>query len=154
MYIRPMTIDHGCLSLSSPAPTTVDSQDTKIQAALDQVTPAPARLSTFADHTDQSQSKELSLPKPYSLPRTSPDTPVLNEAPVGSPPSPMDSENNLPLNLIPVAEIQNAFLPEGASLTSVIFSGQGPQRPGTAVKLLVSTPKQPRRRYGCSRNQC
>ena len=52
-YIRPMTMDYGRLSPSSPAPTTVDSQDTKLQAALDQVTPAPARLSTFADHADQ-----------------------------------------------------------------------------------------------------
>ncbi len=75
--------------------------------------------------------------------------PVLDEVPIGSPPSPMDSENDLPLNSIPVAEI----LPEGATLTSVIFSGRGPRRPGTAVKLLVSTPKQPRRCYGCSRNQ-
>ncbi len=141
-YIRPMTMESG--RLSSPSPV-VDSQDTKIQAALDQVTPAPARLTVF----DQTRLTELSLPKPYSLPRTSPTTPVLDEAPVGSPPSPMDSENDLPLNSIPVAEI----LPEGASLTSVIFSGCGPHRPGTAVKLLVNTPKQPRRRYGHSRNQ-
>ena len=70
-------------------------------------------------------------------------TPVLDEAPIGSLPSPMDSENDLPLNSIPVAEIQNTYLLEGASLTSVIFSGCGPRRPGTAVKLLVSTLKQP-----------
>ena len=76
-------------------------------------------------------------------------TPVLDEAPIGSPPSPMDLENDLPLNSIPVAEI----LPEGASLMSVTFSGHGPHRPGTAVKLLVNTPKQPRRRYRRSRNQ-
>ncbi len=144
-YIRPMTMESGRLSPPSPA---VDSQDTKLQAALDQVTPAPARLTVFAD---QAWPTDLSLPKPYSLPlpRTSPMTPVLDEVPVGSLPLPMDSENDLPLNSIPVAEI----LPEGASLTSVIFSGHGPQRPGTAVKLLVSTPKQPRRRYRRSRNQ-
>ncbi len=53
-YIRPMTMDYGRLSPLSPAPTTVDSQDTKLQAALDQVTPAQVRLSTFAnaDHAD------------------------------------------------------------------------------------------------------
>ena len=146
-----MTMDYGRLSLSLPAPTAVDSQDTKIQAALDQVTPAPVRLSTFAD---QPKSMELSLPKPYSLPRTSPTTPMLDEVPVGSPPSPMDSENDLPLNSIPVAELRNAFAPKDALLTTVIFSGPGPRRPGTAVKLLVSTPKQPRRCYGRSRNQC
>ena len=33
----------------------------------------------------------------------------------------------------------------------IFISGPGFQ--GTATKLLVSTPKQPRRRYGCSRNQ-
>ncbi len=145
-YIRPMTIDTGHLSPPSPAPAAVDPQDTKIRAALDQVTPAPARLTVFAD---QSRPTELLLPKPYSLPRTLPVTPVLDEAPIGSPPSPMDSENDLPLNSIPVAEI----LPEGASLTTVIFSGRGPRRPGSTVKLLVSTPKQPRRRYGRLRNQ-
>ena len=48
-YIRPMTMDRGRLSPSSLALTTVDSQDTKIQAALDQVTPAPVRLTVFAD---------------------------------------------------------------------------------------------------------
>ncbi len=150
-YIRPMTMDYGRLSPSSPAPTTVNSQDTKIQAALDQVTPAPARLST---HADQPRSMELSLPKPYSLPRTSPVTPVLDEEPVGSPPSPMDSENDLPLNSIPVAELKNARVLGDASPMTVIFSGPGPRKPGTAVKLLVSTPKQPRRRYRCSWNQC
>ncbi len=142
-YIRPMTMESGRLSPSSPA--AMDSQDTKIRAALDQVTPAPARLTVFADHADQS----LTLPKPYSLPRTLPVMPVLNKVPVGSPPSPMDSENDLPLNSIPVAEI----LPEGASLQSVIFSGCGPRRPGTTVKLLVSAPKQPRQCYGHSQNQ-
>ncbi len=141
-----MTIKTGRLSSSLPAHAAVDSPDTRIQAALDQVTPAPARLTVF---TDPSRPTELSLPKPYSLPRTSPVTPVLDEVPVGSPPSPMDSENDLPLNSIPVAEV----LPEGASLTTVIFSGRGPRRPGTAVKLLVSTPKQPRRHYRRSRNQ-
>ncbi len=146
-YIRPMTIDYGRLSPSSPA--TVDSQDTKIQTALDQVTSAPARLSAQAD---QPIPTELSLPKPYSLPRTSPVTPMLNEAPVGSPPLPMDSENDLPLNSIPVAELKNTFA-QNASPMTIIFSGPGPRRPGTAVKLLVSTPKQPRRRYGCLRNQ-
>ncbi len=134
-----MTMESGRLSSPSPA---VDSQDTKLQAVLDQVTLAPVRLTVFAD---QAQPTELSLPKPYSLPLPwiSPTTPVLDkldEAPVGSPPLPMDSENDLPLNSIPVAEI----LPEGASLTSVIFSGRGPRRSGTAVKLLVSAPKQPR----------
>ena len=138
-----MTIDSGHLSPPSPAHAVVDSQDMKIRAALDQVTPAPVRLTVFAD---QSRPTELSLPKPYSLPRTSPVMPVLDEVPVGSPPSPMDSENDLPLNSIPVAEI----LPEDVTLTSVIFSGHDPQRLGTAVKLLVSTPKQPRRRYGHS----
>ncbi len=151
-YIRPMTMDCGRLSPSSPAPTTVDSQHTKLQAALDQVTPAQARLSTFAD-ADQPQSTDLTLPKPYSLPRTSPVMPVLDEAPVGSPPSPMDSENDLPLNSIPVAELRNAFVPEDTLKMMVIFSGPGPQRPGTAVKMVVSTLKQPRRRYGCSQNQ-
>ena len=36
---------------------------------------------------------------------------------------------------------------------TIIFSGPSPRKPGTAVKLLVSTPKPPRRRYGWSRNQ-
>ena len=150
-YIRPMTMDCGCLSPPSPAPTIVDSQDTKLQAALDQVTPAQARLSTFAD-ADR-RPTELTLPKPYSLPQTSPVTPVLNEVPVGSPPLPIDLENDLPLNSIPVAELRNAFAPRDASKMTIIFSGPGPQRPGTAVKMLISTPKQPRRRYGHSRNQ-
>ena len=145
-HIRPMTIDYGHVSSPSLAPSSVDTPDTPIQAALNQVTSSQSRLSTFA--AGEPESTELALPKPYSmppLPITSPVTPVFDEAPVGSPPSPMDSENNLPLNSIPVAEIQNAFLPEGASLTSVIFSGHGPRRPGTAVKLLVSTPKSPQR---------
>ena len=145
-----MTIDYGHLSSSSPAPSSVDSQNTRIQAALDQVTPAQARLSTFAD---QPRSMELTLPKPYSLPLTLPVTPVLDEVPVGSPPSPMDSETDLPLNSIPMAELRNAFSPKDASLMTVIFSGPGPRKPGTAVKLLVSTPKPPRRCYGRSRNQ-
>ncbi len=145
-YIRPMTMDCGRLSSSSPAP--VDSQDTKLQAALDLVTPAQARLSTFANNADQ--STDLSLPKPYSLPRTSPVTPVLDEVPTGSPPSPMDSENDLPLNSITMADLA----PIDESKMTIIFCGSGPRRPGTAVKLLVSTPKQPRRRYGHSRNQC
>ncbi len=149
-HIRPMTIDYGRLSSSSPAPSSVDSQDTRIRAALDQVTPAPAKLTTFADNP---RSTELTLPKPYSLPLTSPVTPVVDEVPVGSPPSPMDSENDLPLNLIPVAELRNTFAPKDASLMTVVFSGPGPQKPGTAVKLLVSTPKPPRRRYGRSWNQ-
>ncbi len=152
-YIRPMTMDYGRLSSSSPAPSSVDSQNTRIQAALDQVTPAQARLSTFADHTDEPRSTELSLPKLYSLPLTSPATPVLDEVPVGSPPLPMDSENDLPLNSIPVAELRDAFAPKDASMMTVIFSGPSPRKPGTAVKLLVSTPKLPRRRYGRSRNQ-
>ncbi len=123
MYIWPMTMDYGRLSPPSPAPSVVDSQDTRIQAALDQVTPARVRLSTFAD---KSRSTELTLPKPYSLPLTSPVTPVLDEAPVGSPPSPMDSEADLPLNSIPVAELRNAFAPKDASMMTIIFSGPGP----------------------------
>ncbi len=146
-HIWPMTIDYGRLSSPSLAPSSVDTQDTRIQAALDQVTSSQARLSTFAD---QPRPTELTLPKPYSttLPLTSPVTPVFDEAPVGSPLSPMDSENDLSLNSIPVAKLRNAFSPEDASLMTIIFSGPGPQRPGTAVKLLVSTPKPPRRRYG------
>ena len=54
-YIRPMTMDYGRLSPPSPAPSTVDTQDTQIRAALDQVTPAQARLTTFADHADRRQ---------------------------------------------------------------------------------------------------
>ncbi len=65
----------------------------------------------------------------------------------------MDSENDLPLNSIPVAKLRNAFAPEDASKMTIIFSGPGPRRPGTAVKMLVSTPKQPWRYYGRSRNQ-
>ncbi len=143
-YIRPMTMDYGRLSSPSLAPSPVD---TPIQAALNQVTSSQSKLSTFAD---QSDSMELALPKPYSmpLPRTSLITPVFDEAPVGSPPSPMDSENDLPLNSIPVAKIWNAFLSKDASLMPVILSGPGLQKSGTAVKLLVSAPKPPRRRYG------
>ncbi len=64
---------------------------------------------------------------------------------------PVDSENNLPLNSIPVAELLNAHLLKDASLMPVFISG--PSFQGAATKLLVSTPKQPRRRYGHSRNQ-
>ena len=151
-HIQPMTMDYGRLSPPSPAPSSVDTQDTRIQAALDQVTSAQARLSTFAD---QPRPTELTLPKPYSttLPLTSPVTLVFDEAPVGSPLLPMDSENDLFLNSIPVAELRNAFSPKDASLMTIIFSGPGPQRPGTAVKLLVSTPKPPRHCYGRSQNQ-
>ncbi len=151
-YIRPMTMDCGCLSPRTPAPTLVETQDTKLQTALDQVTPAQVRLTTFTD-ADQPRSTDLSLPKPYSLPQTLPVTPVLDKAPVGSPPSPMDSENDLPLNSIPVAELRDAFAPEDLSKMMVIISGPGLRRPGSAVKLLVHTPKQPRRRYSRSRNQ-
>ncbi len=142
MHIRPMTIDYGHLSSASLAPSPVDTPDTPIQAALNQVTSAQSRLSTFAD---QPNPMELTLPKPYStpLPLTSPVTPVCDEAPVDSPPSPMDSENDLPLNSIPAAELRNAFLPEDASLMPVILSGPGLQKSGTAVKLLVSAPKPP-----------
>ncbi len=148
-HIRPMTIDYGCLSSPSPVPSPVD---TPIQAALDRVTSSQSKLSIFAD---QPIPKELTLPTPYSmpLPRTSPVTPIFDEAPADSPPSPMDSENDLPLNSIPVAELRNAYLSEDASLMPVIISGPGLQKSGTAVKLLVSTPKPPRRRYGWSRNQ-
>ncbi len=52
LYIQPMTMDCSHLSPPMPAPTLVESQDTKLQAALDQVTPAQARLTTFTD-TDQ-----------------------------------------------------------------------------------------------------
>ena len=149
MHIRPMTIDYGHLSASSLAPPPAD---THIQAALSQVTSPQSGLFNPANQP------ELALPKPYSmpLPRTSPITPVLDEAPVGSPPSPMDSENDLPLNSIPVAEIRNAYASissGGAPRMPVIVSGPGPQRPGTAVKLLVSAPKSPRHHYGQSRNQ-
>ncbi len=144
-HIQPMTMDYGRLSPPSPAPSSVDTQDTRIQAALDQVTSSQARLSTFAD---QPRSTELTLPKPYSLPLTSPVAPVFDKVPVGSSLSPMDSENDLPLNSIPVAELWNAFSLEDASMMTVILSGPGPRKPGTAVKLLVSTPKSPQRRYG------
>ncbi len=148
-HIRPMTIDYGRLSLPSPVPSPVD---TPIQAALNQVTSSQSKLSIFAD---QPIPKELTLPTLYSmpLPRTSPVTPIFDEVPVGSPPSPMDSENDLPLNSIPVAELRDAFLSEDTSLMPVIISRPGLQKSGTAVKLLVSTPKPPRRRYGWSRNQ-
>ncbi len=77
--------------------------------------------------------------------------PVLDE-PLTEPVSlPADSENDLPLNSIPVAELLNAHLPKDASLMPVFISRPGFQ--GMATKLLVSMPKQPRRRYGCSRNQ-
>ncbi len=147
-HIWPMTIDYGCLSSTLLAPSPVDTPDTPIQAALNQVTSPQSKLSTFA--ADQPDPTELALPKPYStpLPRTLPVTPVFNEAPVGSPPSPMDLENDLPLNSIPVAEIRNTFLPEDVSLMPVILSGPGLQRSGTAVKLLVSAPKLPQHRYG------
>ncbi len=150
MHIWPMTIDYGHLSSPSPAPSS--PVDTSIQAALDQVTSAQAKLST---PFDQPIPKELTLPAPYStpLPRTSPIMPVLDEVSAGSPPSPMDSENDLPLNSIPMAELRNAFLMENASLMPILISGPGLQKPGTAVKLLVSTPKPPRCRYGWSRNQ-
>ncbi len=148
-HIRPMTIDYGCLSLPLPAPLPVD---TPIQAALNQVTSSQSKLSI---PVDQPIPKELTLPAPYStpLPRTSPITPVFDEVSADSPPSPMDSENDLPLNSIPVAKLRNAFLTEDTSLMPVIISGPGLQKSGTAVKLLVSTPKPPRRRYGWSRNQ-
>ncbi len=144
-YIRPMTMDYG--HLSSPLPV-----DTPIQAALNQVTSSQSRLSIF---TDQPIPKELTLPKPYSmpLPWTSPVTPVFDEVPANSLPSPMDLENDLPLNSVPVAELQNAYLLEDASLMPIIISGPGLQKSGTAVKLLVSAPKPPRCRYGRSRNQ-
>ena len=145
-----MTIDYG--HLSSPLPAPSSSMDTPIQAALDQVTSSHSKLST---PFDQPIPKELTLPAPYStpLPRTSPITPILDEVSADSPPSPMDLENDLPLNSIPVAELRNAFLTEDASLMPVIISGPGLQKPGTAVKLLVSAPKPPRRCYGWSRNQ-
>ncbi len=79
--------------------------------------------------------------------------PILNEMPVESAPLPMDSENNLPLNSIPVAELLNAHLPEDVSLMPIIISGPGLKESGTAMKLLVSAPKPPRCHYGWSRNQ-
>ncbi len=149
-HIRPMTIDYG--HLSSPSPAPLSSVDTPIQAALDQVTSSQAKLST---PFDQPVPKELTLPAPYStpLPRTSPIMPILDKVSAGSPPLPMDSENDLLLNSIPVAELRNTFLTENTSLMPVLISGPGLQKPGTAVKLLVSTPKPPRRHYGWSRNQ-
>ncbi len=146
-YIRPMTMDLG--HVSSPSPVS-----TPIQAALDRVTSPQHKPFTFAD---QPIPKELTLPKPYSvplpLPQTSPVMPVLDEMPMESAPSPMDSENDLPLNSIPVAEILNTHLPEDASLMPIIISGPGLKESGTAMKLLVSAPKPPRHRYGQSRNQ-
>ncbi len=146
-YIWPMTMDLG--HLPSPLPV-----NTPIQAALDQVTSPQPRLSVFAD---QPIPKELTLPKLYSvplpLPRTSPVTPILDEAPAESTPSPMDSEGNLPLNSIPVAELLNTYLPEDASLMPIIISGPSLKESGTAMKLLVSAPKLPRHRYGQSQNQ-
>ena len=62
-HIWPMTIDYGRLSSPSPAPSSMDTQDTRIQAALDQVTSAQSKLSTFAD---QLRPTELTLPKLYS----------------------------------------------------------------------------------------
>ncbi len=79
--------------------------------------------------------------------------PVLDEAPVESTPSPMDSENDLPLNSIPMAKLLNTYLPEDVSLMPIIISGPGLKELGAAVKLLVSAPKPPRRRYGRSQNQ-
>ncbi len=125
-----------------------------IQAALDQVTSPQQGPFTFAD---QPIPKELTLPKPYSvplpLPRTSPVTPVLDKTPMEPVPSPMDSENDLPLNSIPVAEILNTHLPEDASLMHIIISGPSLKESGTAMKLLVSAPKLPRRCHGRSQNQ-
>ncbi len=142
-----MTMDLGHLPSSSPV-------STPIQAALDRVTSPQPRPSVFAD---QPIPKELTLPKLYSeplpLPRTSPVMPVLDEAPVESTPSPMDSENDLPLNSIPMAKLLNTYLPEDASLMPIIISGPSLKEPGTVVKLLVSAPKPPQRRYGQSRNQ-
>ncbi len=133
------------LSCSLPTPAT------PVQAALDQVT-SPQWKQPFVE---RSIPEDLSLPKPYSvpLPRTSPVTPILDEPSTEPVPSPADSENDLPLNSIPVAELLNAHLPEDASLMPIILSGSGPQASGTAMKLLVSAPKRSRRRYGHSRNQ-
>ncbi len=79
--------------------------------------------------------------------------PVLDEAPVVPAPSPMDSENSLPLNSIPVAELLNAHLPKDASLMPIILSRPGLNKSGMVMKLLMSAPKPPRRHYGWSRNQ-
>ncbi len=80
-------------------------------------------------------------------------TPVLDETSMEPAPSPMDSENDLPLNSVPVAELLNAHLPKDASLMPIIISGPGLKESGTAMKLLVSAPKPPQRRYGWSQNQ-
>ena len=134
---------------SSPSPV-----NTPMQAVLDRVTSPQQKPSIFAD---QPIPKDLILPKPYSvplpLPRTSPVTPVLDETPVEPVLLPMDSENDLPLNSIPVAELLNAHLPEDASLMPIIISGPGLKESGMAMKLLVSTLKPPRHRYRQSRNQ-
>ncbi len=142
-YIRPMTIEPR-LSCSPPLLAT------PIQTALDQVT-SPQQERSLCSSPPIPEN--LSLPKPYSvpLPRTSPLTPVLDEPLTELVSSPMDSENNLPLNSIPVAELLNAHLAKDATLMPVFISGPGFQ--GAATKLLVSMPKQPRRRYGRSRNQ-
>ncbi len=142
-YIRPMTIEPR--SSRSPPPLAMP-----IQAALDQVT-SPQWKQTPCSSPPIPEN--LSLPKPYSvpLPRTSPVTPVLDKPVTESIPSPVDSENDLPLNSIPVAELLNAHLSKDVSLMPIFISGPGFQ--GMATKLLVSTPKQPRRRYGCSCNQ-
>ncbi len=142
-----MTVKFGCSS--SPTPVS-----TPIQAALDRVTSPQQKLSIFAD---QLILEDLALPKPYSvpllLPRTSPVTPILDETSVSTAPSPMDSENDLPLNSIPVAELMSAHLPEDTSLMLIIISGPGLKESGTAMKLFVSAPKPPRCHYGQSRNQ-
>ncbi len=136
-HIRPMTMELAHLPSSSLV-------NTPIQAALDQVTSPQPRPFVFAD---QPIPKELTLPKPYSvplpLPQTSPVMPVLDEVPTESTLLPMDSENNLPLNSIPVAELLNACLPEDASLMPIIISGPGLEKLGTAMKLIVSSPKLP-----------
>ncbi len=124
---------------SSPLPV-----NTPMQAVLDRVTLPQQKSSIFAD---QPIPKDLTLLKPYSvplpLPRTSPVTPVLDEMPVEPVPLPMDSENDLPLNSIPMAELLNAHLPEDTSLMPIIISGPGLKESGTAMKLLVSAPKLP-----------
>ncbi len=146
-YIWPMTIDLG--HSSSPSPV-----NTPIQAALDWVTSLQQKPSVFAE---QPIPKDLTLPKPYSvplpLPRTLPVTPVLDKTPVEPAPLPMDLENDLPLNSIPMAKLLNAHLPEDASLMPIIISGPGLKESGMAMKLFVSTPKPPRRRYGWLQNQ-
>ncbi len=147
MYIRPMTMDLGRPSSSSPV-------NTPIQAALDQVTSPQQKPSIFAE---QSIPKDLTLLKPYSvplpLPRTSPVMPVLDETPVEPAPLPMDSENDLPLNSIRMAELLNAHLPKDVSLMPIIISGPGLKESGTAMKLLVSALKLLRCHYRQSQNQ-